>query len=466
VPGQPVRSKQTLLAGYFGKAPTHGDFVAKRIDFPAREALDAWLRSSIDASRAELGAEWLPAFLSAPVWRFYLAENVAGSSPLAGTMIPSVDKVGRYFPFIVTLAFRNPDYAPATLVRVDRWFELFEATLLTVLDDDFDLDHFSELLRARAAMLDVELNGVGALLDLVGNDADELSRALPPRGSAEFSVWWTSGAEHRRPGLLTYTGLPAPAVFSSFLKDPDPHHELSLHMESAKRAGSSSYSNGEIADSGHSEHLVAYARTHPGAGAAYNSEYFGLDTNGGRFFVSDGSFGLERSAETSRFLVRVLDEIEQVDDLEVLARHAQGQIERAMRMLTDRNGKDYGVGVACAALYVRSETYALIWGGPIYAFALRDGVLLPLTPDAFLPTSPESTLVLGKPFKVAYVTAKASSKDRFLLCTHGLGSQANSSELRAVLSGSCADQIVNRLIDDALIAGQPSNLTAVLITLR
>ena len=50
------------------------------------------------ASRAALGDRWLDVYLTSPAWRFASAAGACGPAPVIGLMVPSVDRVGRYFP--------------------------------------------------------------------------------------------------------------------------------------------------------------------------------------------------------------------------------------------------------------------------------------------------------------------------------------------------------------------------------
>ncbi len=41
---------------------------------------------------------WLDLYLTSPAWRFVCAGGACGPRPAIGLMVPSVDRVGRYFP--------------------------------------------------------------------------------------------------------------------------------------------------------------------------------------------------------------------------------------------------------------------------------------------------------------------------------------------------------------------------------
>ena len=84
--------------GFFGKLPSHGDFLRRQVSDAFVGVWDGWLQECLAASRAELGDRWLDVYLTSPVWRFACAAGTCGPAPVVGVMVPSVDRVGRYFP--------------------------------------------------------------------------------------------------------------------------------------------------------------------------------------------------------------------------------------------------------------------------------------------------------------------------------------------------------------------------------
>lgn len=110
-------------AGVFGKLASQGDFVTRRLPVDFVPAWDRRLQEGMRASRACLGADWLARYLQAPVWRFALAPGVCGQAAMAGVLLPSIDRVGRYFPLTLA-AVQDPgltsDAAPGTSAA---WFD-------------------------------------------------------------------------------------------------------------------------------------------------------------------------------------------------------------------------------------------------------------------------------------------------------------------------------------------------------
>jgi type VI secretion system protein ImpM len=94
--------KLTVSFGFYGKIPARGDFVRSGLPRAFVDAWDGWLRIVIAESRALLGDAWLPAWMEAPVWRFFLGAGICGPGAALGVFMPSVDRAGRHFP--LTLA--------------------------------------------------------------------------------------------------------------------------------------------------------------------------------------------------------------------------------------------------------------------------------------------------------------------------------------------------------------------------
>ena len=71
-----------MEVGFYGKLPSHGDFLRRRVSDAFVDAWDAWLRECLAASRTALGDRWLDVYLTSPAWRFVCAAGACG--PTAG----------------------------------------------------------------------------------------------------------------------------------------------------------------------------------------------------------------------------------------------------------------------------------------------------------------------------------------------------------------------------------------------
>jgi type VI secretion system protein ImpM len=224
----------TRLPGWFGKMPSLGDFASRRLPSRFLTPWDDWLQRALASSRALLGSGWLELYLSSPIWRFLLFPGVCSHSGWAGVMMPSVDRVGRYFP--LTIAAELPAF-PVGLVEVanlDSWIEALETVALATLDgrylpEQLDAalqDHLlpecrgatlahglGQRLLAHGALTAFPLSGQDAFAAVLG----EAATAQLLEGSGAKSLWWSRGREGGQPVLACCDGLPIPEDFSFLL---------------------------------------------------------------------------------------------------------------------------------------------------------------------------------------------------------------------------------------------------------
>ena len=127
-------SQETFPAGWYGKIPGTGDFIARRIPSAFSAAWDGWLQAAMAGSRERLGSRWRDSYLSMPIWRFVLSPGVLTPSAWVGIMVPSVDAVGRYFPLAVASALPSASLdIVATLIGAESWFDEIEGVALSAI---------------------------------------------------------------------------------------------------------------------------------------------------------------------------------------------------------------------------------------------------------------------------------------------------------------------------------------------
>jgi len=219
-----------MACSLFGKLPSKRDFVA--INAPRRflTAWENWLQAGVAASREQLGQGWQEAYLSAPIWRFWLGRDIGGAET-AGALMPSVDGIGRYFPLTVFAA--APDgmtIDPPTINAMDEWFGSIEASMLAVLEATAPAapaelaDRLpAPVLRARAETPAPPMHPAKGMavwlapgdsvtdifLDLRQNDRDQVH--------AGRSYFWTIGGPEYRSQVVASAGLPDAHLFTGLL---------------------------------------------------------------------------------------------------------------------------------------------------------------------------------------------------------------------------------------------------------
>ncbi|WP_409273817.1 type VI secretion system-associated protein TagF [Pseudomonas sp. KCJK9111] len=206
--------------GFYGKMACRGDFVSRGLPQSFIQPWDQWLAAGIQASQQALGEGWLQAYLVSPLWRFALAPGVCGPEAVVGVLMPSIDRVGRYFPLSVAQLL-EPGVALAGIVGgADEWFEGVEAALLGTLAAEATFEHFTAALqpyRDAPPLLQRPRLTVGGLQRLNGTTSQGRALALAECACDGMSLWWGQGSERIAPGLLRSQGLPRSEQFAAFL---------------------------------------------------------------------------------------------------------------------------------------------------------------------------------------------------------------------------------------------------------
>lgn len=206
--------------GFFGKLPSHGDFVGRRLPPSMRDPFDAWLQRGIVASREALGAGWQTAWLSSPLWRFVLAPGLCGPEAWSGVMMPSMDRVGRCFPLVLAAA---SDAAPSLvdcLGQHDEWFIRLEEIALAALEEGASLDRLEAALLALGGIVVTPVRGrsmpsLSVARCVALNDA-RMSPLVVEDMDGD-SAWWGLGSGQVAPCLARCPGLPTAAGFAALL---------------------------------------------------------------------------------------------------------------------------------------------------------------------------------------------------------------------------------------------------------
>jgi len=207
-------------AGFYGKLASRGDFVSRGLPQSFIGPWDSWLAAGLLASQASLGERWLDAYLVSPLWRFMVAPGVCGPDAAVGVVMPSIDRVGRYFPLTVA-ALLDPDADPASVVGgADDWFERVENLLLSTLNVEASFEAFNAELETLDGPMYLPRTPSSRFASLHRFDATDSQRrmsALAESACEGVSLWWGQGSERIAPGLMRCQGLPAAADFAQFL---------------------------------------------------------------------------------------------------------------------------------------------------------------------------------------------------------------------------------------------------------
>jgi type VI secretion system protein ImpM len=201
--------------GFFGKVPARGDFVRRALPASFVTPWDRWLQAGIAGSKGILGDDWLGVYLTSPVWRFSLSAHLAGEMAVAGVFIPSVDRVGRYFPLTVACLLQA-EATPVAIRAQAAWFDAAEALALQMLTEDASLDDLASAVEHLDGPLTPPLPSDREGMRFGDFDDEPVHRLVesfaPPHG-----LLWTTGSKLVQPTQLLVWQLPSPSRFTALL---------------------------------------------------------------------------------------------------------------------------------------------------------------------------------------------------------------------------------------------------------
>lgn len=207
--------------GLYGKLPAHGDFIYRDLPTNFINTWDAWLQSFVSCSQEQMGEAWLDTYLTSPIWRFAFSEGVVDQHAWAGIMLPSVDRVGRYFPFSVIT--RLPaTLNPFEIISQSTWYESIESAALKALDGQLVLDELIEeintpqlnrsIIYTPDARKNMDQQGVVINMDFEEQSPRSVFSYLLDASLKEtlpsYSLWGTQGSQRVEPCLFYSRGLP------------------------------------------------------------------------------------------------------------------------------------------------------------------------------------------------------------------------------------------------------------------
>lgn len=216
--------------GWYGKLPWLGDFASRRLDAGFIDPWDTWLAGGLLALREARPDGWLEDYLGSPSWRFLLMPGVlpgaAGTSGWAGVLMPSVDRVGRYFPLTLVLPLGEAPGTTGEMASLWDWLARLDELARDALFDDWGAERLEDELARMALPPLAPASGGSAgwpVADGGVSEAGEGSDAAAVIGAeaqqlwaarAVGRAWWQARPDDAPARLLLSRGLPAASGFA------------------------------------------------------------------------------------------------------------------------------------------------------------------------------------------------------------------------------------------------------------
>ncbi|MDX3905820.1 MAG: type VI secretion system-associated protein TagF [Pigmentiphaga sp.] len=138
--------------GWYGKIPSAGDFVSRRIPRDLLEWWDRWMRGGMAGLRLQPGASQI--FRAGQVWNFAIPASLGVPYVQVGSIAASHDRVGREYPVCAALRVPRTDYRPALLASSGEFYHGLGAALSGALAHRRGPDQLDdELLRAASSVV-------------------------------------------------------------------------------------------------------------------------------------------------------------------------------------------------------------------------------------------------------------------------------------------------------------------------
>ena len=485
-----------MQVGFFGKLPSHGDFLRRRVSDGFVDAWDAWLRECLAASRTTLGARWLDVYLTSPAWRFVCAPGACGPNAVIGLLAPSVDQVGRYFPLtivaelpedvcLVTAAASSATFLDATerlvietLAAEPVDFERFDRGVLALQDELAPAVEPPPIVLDAAAVSVLEESAqpwqlpLGASFHLSSAFDQLLSLQLEAK-FRPLVLWWTDGSSVVEPSWLILKGLPGPSLYPSFLEGSWAEHRwrsVPVHVPDPATLPSIQPPDLETPLS-----FRSAAATDVGKARTNNEDGFLERPDAGIWAVADGMGGHSHGEVASRMVCDSLADFQAdgtfEEAVEAATRRLQDVNDHLLRTAMSSHPADRS-GSTVVTLLLRGVRSAVLWAGDSRVYRFRAGRLEQLSQDHSLaaisgPGAAESSVITRavgvQPDLTLDVHRDAvQPDDRFLLCSDGLTRVISDAQISTFLQAPDIRAAVDGLIRATLDAGAPDNVTVLI----
>ncbi len=420
-----------MNSGFYGKLPVLGDFVSRRLPNDFILSWDKWLQNSLAVSKEKLADQWMQSYLTSPIWRFALSPGLCGNDAWLGIMMPSVDRVGRYFP--LTIACKVPgNYSLINLfTEASVWFYEAETAALSALENDLSVEEFDQLVQGINSIsvknFNVDgdkLNHDGVIFEPVfyrelNKQKLQMEDIYPQLPSSAldindngYSLWNTVGSEQVKLGGLVLKGMPVFTFYTELITG-DFHQQgwdcstlVDIAVEEQQKIAQSKQAYKENSNVKLSSEPVgaslsnailstpeqrasqplwrSFSKTDKGNIRRLNEDAILDRPDLGLWVVADGMGGHQAGDLASRKIVHGLNKMSCRGSLEFSltdVKTAIQTINTELRLIADSHYEQQIIGSTIVALIADKNNFACLWAGDSRLYRLRENKLIQLTID-------------------------------------------------------------------------------------
>lgn len=134
---------------WFGKLPCVGDFCSHNMNACLLSELDDWLSTAMQTGLNTRGGAWMQAYYETPMHGFVWGHNTLpalGTCLVIGILMPSVDRAGRAFPFVMLEQLEVGAAKVLPCAALADWFFQAHALCAGALNEEWPLEKLNEML--------------------------------------------------------------------------------------------------------------------------------------------------------------------------------------------------------------------------------------------------------------------------------------------------------------------------------
>lgn len=452
--------------GFFGKVPSHGDFISDGLERELIGTFDDWMRSGLHACADLFSGRWSEIFASSPPIRFIIERGIWGNCAYAGVLVPSADRVGRKYPLAIIAQLNSFRKHPRTLYLDDTWFMAAEALAETSMTGDFDMSRFNASVKK---------------LRLPKPREEDDDAADMVRGRVPTSLWWHIDPVSRRARGLKFDGKPKASDFLRLFsdmagngagkgasKDDDDGSTPAQAPESAKQKTPPIAAPSPVLSSEQSPSVIYSYATHPGTRLSLNADSLFVSQTPALFAIADGQGDTHSAVEAARLVTNILAETPDAENPEVMAQQIRGKLGTVNSLLLSRQamGADGRPMASVVIASIVGRRLSVLWSGDARAYLLKNGTMHPLSRDHVvvgMKRQLSQCVGLSQQFRPDIAGEDWGSQDRLLLCSYPLVQILKERAIAEIIGNTPIKDCASALIQEALIEDTRENVSAIVI---
>lgn len=461
---QASRSTQTATEsdriGFFGKVPSHGDFISDGLERELIGTFDGWMRSGMHACADLFTGRWPKIFSSSPPIRFIVEHGIWGNCAYVGVLVPSADRVGRKYPLAIIAQLNGFREHPRSLYLDDTWFMAAEALAETSMTGDFDISRFITSIKKLRLPKPREEEDVPEMV----------------RGRIPTSLWWYIDPVSRRARGLKFDGKPKASDFLRLFSDMpgkgDADHSAPAPISAPAQAKTKQQMPPAVpapppAAEQPSSVTYSYA-THPGTRLSLNADALFVSQTPSLFAIADGQGDSHSAAEAARLATNILAETPDAETPEMMAQQIRGKLGTINSLLLSRQttGADVRPMASVVIASIISHRLSVLWSGDARAYLLKNGTMHQLSRDHVvvgMKKQLSQCVGLSQQFRPDIVFEEWGLQDRVLLCSYPLVQILRERAIAEIVFNTPIKDCANALVQEALIENARENISAIVI---